>query len=168
MDSSYFSEHSEPPDLNFLQNTIDTTDRPVSISFASEFNVKIKKLYFISPLLCTNLKYLKTYEFLLNNADNIYYKTYDSKIDKNIDEYRTFSYILNNECISESYVMYAIIGGVSTIVVLIIIAIILFILYWRKRKAQQQLNVIQPEGRTYRETQIVMQIENAGLLKTDL
>lgn len=119
-------------------------------------------------MLCTNLQYLKTYEFLLTNADNIYFKTFDSKNDNNIDEYRTFSSILKNQCISESYVLYGIIGGVSAIVILIIIAIILFILYWRKRKAQQQLNVIQPEGRTYRETQIVMQIENAGLLKTDL
>lgn len=142
----------------------------MTIFFAPEFNVKLTKLYFIEPLLCGNLKYLKTNDFLLNHADNIYFTTYDRQHSQNeIDHtYRTFSYILNNQCINESFAMYAIIGGVSAILILIVVAIICFVLYWRKRKAQQQLNVIQPEGRTYRETQIVMQIENAGLLKTDL
>lgn len=32
----------------------------------------------------------------------------------------------------------------------------------------REIPVIMPEGKTYRETQIVMQIEHAGLLKTDL
>lgn len=170
LNSGYFSENSEPPKLIFQQNTIEITDRPMTILFAPEFNVKLTKLYFIEPLLCANLKYLKTNDFLLNHADNIFFTTFDRKHSQNEidDTYRTFSYILNSQCINESYVMYAIIGSVSAVLILIAVAIVLFILYWRKRKAEQQLNVIQPEGRTYRETQIVMQIENAGLLKTDL
>lgn len=87
---------------------------------------------------------------------------------KEKDVYQTYSYWANQICIQESYLLYIIIGVVVIFVVLIVVLVIIVYLYMRKRKAAQLMNVVQPEGRTYRETQIVMQIENAGLLKTDL
>lgn len=71
------------------------------------------------------------------------------------------------DCIKHYYWIYIVIG---VAVLLILIALIVAIVCWhaaKKRKAKRKMDIIQPEPRTYKETQIVYQIENAGLLKTD-
>lgn len=168
MDSNYFSRHSEPLELQFIANKVDIIDRPISIDFSTIFKIKISKLHFIYPIDCSNITSLNRNDFFKANTENIYFKFHEKlNSTSDTDAYHAYSYILHNTCVEESYLMYIIIGVVVLICIVAAVLILLVILYLRKRKAQQ-MNVIQPEGRTYRETQIIMQIENAGLLKTDL
>lgn len=64
----------------------------------------------------------------------------------------------------------AIVSAVAVLtLIIIIVAVAIFYRFWMEHKPpQQQPNMVIPDGKTYRETQIFMQIENAGLLKTNL
>lgn len=68
-----------------------------------------------------------------------------------------------------SYIV-AIVSSVAVLaLIIIIVAVAIFYRFWMKHQPPQRpLNMVIPDGKTYRETQIIMQIENAGLLKTNL
>ncbi|XP_064555135.1 uncharacterized protein LOC135440074 [Drosophila montana] len=75
--------------------------------------------------------------------------------------------LIGEQCQRRSYVAYIVAGSVLLVLLLLLL---LLLLWWRlaQRRRRRKLDVVQPEPRTYKETQIVYQIENAGLLKTDL
>ncbi|ALC49440.1 CG5541 [Drosophila busckii] len=75
--------------------------------------------------------------------------------------------LIASDCQHRSYVAYIVLGSVLLAVLLVVL---LLVIWWRsvQRRKRRKLDVVQPEPRTYKETQIVYQIENAGLLKTDL
>ncbi|SPP77732.1 Hypothetical predicted protein [Drosophila guanche] len=75
--------------------------------------------------------------------------------------------LMPEQCKTTSYVAYIVAGSVLLGLLLLLL---LLLLWWRlaQRRKRRKLDVVQPEPRTYKETQIVYQIENAGLLKTDL
>ncbi|XP_022226623.2 LOW QUALITY PROTEIN: uncharacterized protein LOC111076892 [Drosophila obscura] len=75
--------------------------------------------------------------------------------------------LIAEQCQTTSYVAYIVTGSVLLGLLLLLL---LLLLWWRlaQRRKRRKLDVVQPEPRTYKETQIVYQIENAGLLKTDL
>lgn len=166
MDPSYFTRHSEPLELFLTTNIIDIVDMlegPRGLVFAADLKINIAKLFLITPISCTDIEHLQSQTFFNENGDVIFFK-----MDQTEDaEYFTFTNITNHVCIKQSYLMYIIIGIVVVFVVLIIVLVFIVMIYLRKRRAAQ-MHTVQPEGRTYRETQIVLQIENAGLLKTDL
>lgn len=79
-----------------------------------------------------------------------------------------FSFLANRKCVADQTVLF-VAAGVSVVVVALLA--VLAVLWWlcrRRRAAIERMTMVQPEPKTYRETQIVIQIENAGLLKTDL
>jgi heme/copper-type cytochrome/quinol oxidase subunit 2 len=94
------------------------------------------------------------------NANSILIRT-----DKDMNEFETISYH-DNRCKNDSTFWLIIIIVSCVIVILIIIISVLVIVYYRK-SSQKRLEVIMPEPRTYRQTQIIMQVENCNLLKTD-
>lgn len=71
------------------------------------------------------------------------------------------------DCKEKSYTVYIVVGIIVLVIIAITIAVIVVMRIARKRR-KRMLDVVLPESRTYKETQIVYQIENAGLLKTDL
>ncbi|XP_034672233.1 uncharacterized protein LOC117903859 [Drosophila subobscura] len=75
--------------------------------------------------------------------------------------------LMPEQCKTTSYAAYIVTGSVLLALLLLLL---LLLLWWRlaQRRKRRKLDVVQPEPRTYKETQIVYQIENAGLLKTDL
>lgn len=82
----------------------------------------------------------------------------------------TLNEIVTRECKGmATTTLVAIISGTS-IVLIVVILVLGFIAfqYVEQRRRDRQLSMVMPEGKTYRETQIVMQIEHAGLMKTDL
>lgn len=144
---------------------------PTALSFAAPpFDVKISQLHFIHPISCRTVDAIKTDSFFTVHGESIYFRL-DEGEDVGLAaaaEFQSFSVIMQSICIPKSYLAY-IVAGVGTLVLVLAVAlIVVVVLFVRKRRAAQQLRVIQPDGRTYRETQIVVQIENAGLLKTDL
>ncbi|XP_017015119.2 uncharacterized protein [Drosophila takahashii] len=75
--------------------------------------------------------------------------------------------LITDQCRERSYMAYIISGSVLLGLLLLLL---ILLLWWRvvQKRRRRKLDVVQPEPRTYKETQIVYQIENAGLLKTDL
>lgn len=129
--------------------------------------MKISKIHFLNPVSCAGAEVLSHSEFVMEHADALYFKVDDATLAKDINIYHTFSHIFSHLCIKASYLMYIIIGVVVFVILATIVAVTVTVIILKRRRARQ-LNVVMPEGKTYRETQIIMQIENAGLLKTDL
>lgn len=162
MDPTYSTRHSEDLNFHFSENRIDIIDRPIRILIDSQFFLKISKIYFITPVSCDGINELRENIFFGQYGDTIYLLNTLTQV------YETFPYWANSICIHESHLKLIIIGiAVILVVIISIVVIIIIVRKLRKRRAAQLMNIVQPEGRTYRETQIVMQIENAGLLKTD-
>lgn len=161
VDSSYFTRNSEPMPFYFNSNYLDIIGGPQEITFNNQFNMRLSQIYLTEPITCATVSSLKYDLFIKHYSDTIYFRMSDES------EFFTFSYIKNQKCVKESYLLYIIIG-VSILVFLIIVTLIIFLCICLKRRRERKLNIVQPEGKTYRETQIVMQIENHGLLKTDL
>lgn len=165
--STYFNHHSEPMEFQFISNTIDIPDVTFTLIFSPAFRMRISRINFINPISCAGAEVLSHSEFIMENGDSLFFKVDDPKLTEDPNQYHTFSHIFSHLCIKASYLLYIIIGVVVLIIIAIIIAVIVTVIVLKRRRARQ-LNVVMPEGKTYRETQIIMQIENAGLLKTDL
>ncbi|TDG40225.1 hypothetical protein AWZ03_013348 [Drosophila navojoa] len=75
--------------------------------------------------------------------------------------------LIAEQCQKPSYTAYIVAG--SVLLALLVLLLLLLLWWWlAQQRRRRKLDVVQPEPRTYKETQIVYQIENAGLLKTDL
>lgn len=154
-------------EFQFISNTIDIPDVTFTLVFDAAFRMKISKIHFIKPVSCAGAEVLSHSEFVMEHSESLFFKLDDAKVTEDPGQYHTFSHIFNHLCIRASYLMYIIIGVVVFFILVLIIAVTVTVIVLKRRRARQ-LNVVMPEGKTYRETQIIMQIENAGLLKTDL
>lgn len=165
VDPSYIK--SEPMDFIFNNNFVNLNGGPDMIRFNDRFNVRITNLHFPSLISCIEVNELRDTEFLTHNADSIFVRIGDlSSTDEK--QYHTFNHALNNKCADESYLNYIVIGMSTITGILLIIVLIAAYICIKRRNEKRRLDIVLPEPKTYRETQIVMQIENAGLLKTDL
>lgn len=154
-------------DFHFAGNSIGTIDDPIQITIADEFNFNLKQLQFETPIECEAALLIEHNNFLMQFADTVYFYIGSSATDSNNF---TLTEIVGRECKGlSSTTLVALISAstVLAIVVLVILAAVAF-RYIEQRRRERQLNVVMPERKTYRETQIVMQIEHAGLMKTDL
>lgn len=167
--------HFQQPDFTFADNRLDIFEHPFRVRFdTTSFAVTIAKLHVITPISCALLEERLGTDnaFLRSHGDSIYFRTDDTpgassaaEIDRTAVAY---SFLANRKCVADQTVLY-IATGVSVVVLVVLAA--LAILWWmcrRRRRAIEQMTMVMPEPKTYRETQIVIQIENAGLLKTDL
>lgn len=165
LDSSYYNRNSERPTLQFHNNRIGRINGARTLRFSSDFDVKLRAIYIEQNINCDQLAALKeSSSLLVNNSDEIYFGSSHEG-----SNFQSFHDIQRFQCAEDDFWFYLIIGAVSGSIVL---AIITLLISWyciaQKKKEKRKLNVVMPEPRTYRETQIVMQIENHGLLKTDL
>lgn len=165
LDSSYYNRNSERPTLQFQNNRIGRIDGARTLLFSDDFDVNLRAIYIEQNINCDQLVALKeSSSILVNNPDEIYFgSSHDGSTFKSFQDIQRF------QCVEDDFWFYLIIGAISGSIIL---AIITLLISWycvaQKKKAKRKLNVVMPEPRTYRETQIVMQIENHGLLKTDL
>lgn len=153
----------------FLNNTLDIADEGSrrNIQFNSQFNILLSNLYIIKVYTCNSIIIYKNNDFFKQYADRIYIRMPDFTDSEDKYQYYTYSHIINHKCVEASYLLYIIIG-VSILIIILMIILIVILIIWRRRRNIRKLNIVMPEPKTYRETQIVMQIENAGLLKTDM
>lgn len=152
-------------DINFMSNVINATDFPIRFDVAPEYFLRIADLKFINPINCNQADELRRNSFLLQHANTVYFRMKNPS-----NSYTSLTNILLNDCATTSYVI-AIVSVVAIVVLILsIVAVALFYRFWKKHKPPppQPMNMVIPDGKTYRETQIVFQIESAGLLKTDL
>lgn len=150
-------------DIHFMSNIVNSTDFPIRFNVAPEFYLRITDLKFTNAINCNQADQLRHNHFLLQYANSVYFR-----MDRSSDKYTSLTNVLLNDCGTNSYVIAIVSVVVIVILIIVIVAVAVFYRFWKKHKPQKPLNMIIPDGKTYRETQIVFQVENAGLLKTDL
>uniref|UniRef100_A0A1Q3FJE0 Uncharacterized protein n=1 Tax=Culex tarsalis TaxID=7177 RepID=A0A1Q3FJE0_CULTA len=164
LDSSYFSRNSQKPALQFVNNRIGQLDQSNALRFSDSFNVQIEGVHIAHSISCNDVITLEQSSLFKNHPNEIFFSTSGAK-----DEFKSFNDIRRVQCLENNFWMWLIIGViVGAIILVIICSIVSWYCLAQKRKKLRALEVVMPEPRTYRETQIVMQIENHGLLKTDL
>ena len=106
-------------------------------------------------------------------ADTFYFKLDSQSETTNArqtdhQEYSSLTEILARNCIITSNMIFVVFGGAAVIIVVLFLVGGTVIYCVIQRRRQKQLDIIVPEAKTYRETQIVVQVEHTGLLRTDL
>uniref|UniRef100_A0A1L8EBN5 Uncharacterized protein n=2 Tax=Haematobia irritans TaxID=7368 RepID=A0A1L8EBN5_HAEIR len=166
---------SEKLELRFSNNTVHFPYDVQPLEFNNELTLNIKQLQYDNPYPCTdydtNLQPPRPRtEFFNHYQHNIFFRQQadtSSSHRHSKENFKALHEIVAGDCKRFSYWIYIIIG---IAILIVVIALIVAIACWhvsKKRKAKRKMDIIQPEPRTYKETQIVYQIENAGLLKTD-
>lgn len=150
-------------DIHFMSNIVNSTDFPIRFNVAPEFYLRITDLKFTNAINCKKADEFRHNHFLLQHANSVYFK-----MDRSSDKYTSLTNVLLNDCGTNSYVVAIVSVVVIVILIIAIVAVAVFYRFWKKHKPQKPLSMIIPDGKTYRETQIVFQVESAGLLKTDL
>lgn len=150
-------------EIQFASNVIGATEYPIRIDVGPNFNLRIQNLKFSSAIGCEKMDEFKRNGFLQQYAETVYFNTGGSS---NV-EYNTLSSIMSGKCAEATYLIAIISASVMLTLIFVIVVVTFFYRYWLKHQPKQ-ISVIIPDGKTYRETQIMMQIENAGLLKTNL
>lgn len=152
----YKGRQSQVLDLHFSSNSIESVENPFALLVTNDFHLRIFDLRIQESIDCAHFQ---SNSFLLQHPDSIYfrYKSGYSSIAQ-----------LSNECATDTstVIVYALIA--TPLLLLVIVGGVLLLRFLERRRQATQMDIVMPEGKTYRETQIVMQIENAGLLKTDL
>ncbi|XP_055618530.1 uncharacterized protein LOC129763466 [Toxorhynchites rutilus septentrionalis] len=163
LDSSYYTRHSEKPALLFHNNRMGRLEGTKSLYFSGEFTVQLRAVFIEHSISCDEVIALKQSSIFSSYADEIYFDLSDRQRD-----FRSLSDIRNVQCAESRFWLYLIVGLTVTFIIITLIVLLISLYCVRKRRKLRKLDVVMPEPRTYRETQIIMQIENHGLLKTDL
>ncbi|XP_017050694.1 uncharacterized protein LOC108094587 [Drosophila ficusphila] len=147
---------------------------PQPLRFDDSFALSIRDLRYDNSWNCDQLDRnveppLPRSEFFRLHSDQLMFHPPDFVGNSGgaIQPYVPLRSLITDQCREHSYMAYIISGSVLLGLLLLLL---ILLLWWRvvQRRRRRKLDVVQPEPRTYKETQIVYQIENAGLLKTDL
>lgn len=132
--------------------------------FSDEFDVSLRTIYVEQSITCDQMNSLKQSNLVISHPDEIYFGSSHEGRD-----FKSFQDIRRVQCAEDNFWFYLIIGAVSVSIFLVLVTLLVswYCVAQKKKKSLKQ-KMVMPEPRTYRETQIVMQIENHGLLKTDL
>lgn len=156
--------HFQPPEFTFADNRLaNSAPLELRLRFAvGAFTVQLTHLVLLTPVTCDSLERHQPTDFHRTHAEGIYLRTCADC------EPASYAHLRDHQCRADRTLAY-VAGGVAAMVVLLVLTMLsVWWLYRRRQAALQRMVVVRPEARTYRETQIVIQIENAGLLKTDL
>lgn len=146
--------------LEFNNNRVDTIFPESNLQFAERIKLQMNSLFIVIPKSCERINNLFEKQFFSDHSNAIYMRVVDSD-----NEYNTMSHHQNNRC-HDVFDWFWILMIILAVVVFFVILIpFLLCVYFKRQK--RKLDIVMPEPRTYRQTQIVMQIENHGLLKTD-
>lgn len=169
MSSSYWRHHNEPMSFRLITNSLGMPEAIMPLMISDNFAVTIDSLKILNPVHCDDLDALDDNSFFNLHRESTLFRMFDKLLGgaETEEEFMSLSHIRNHLCVTKSFFWYYILfGGLLILILLLIILVVLCV--WYRRRKQQQLSLIMPDGRTYRETTIVMQIENHNLLKTDL
>ncbi|KAL7743689.1 hypothetical protein ACLKA6_019296 [Drosophila palustris] len=159
------------PNANNIAKVPQIEAPPQPLRFDERFALSIRQLHYDNVWNCEQLDMnqqppLPRSEFFRLHAEQLLFSR--STVDhQGPQQYVPLRQLITEQCQRTSYVAYIVVGSV----LLALLFLFLLLLLWcrlAQRRRRRKLDVVQPEPRTYKETQIVYQIENAGLLKTDL
>lgn len=150
--------------FTFQSNTLETMAIPFGLRIPDAFQFRLIDLKVLTPIGCDGALQLRSNQLLSQFSDTIYFR-----IENSLSAFYSLATLLTSTCATYSPVAVTIISILS--ILMLIFALGAAVLLYRvaaRCRTKREIPVIMPEGKTYRETQIVMQIEHAGLLKTDL
>lgn len=136
--------------INFLQPEQD-------ISFCPDMKLQVSRFYLKDARNCEALGKIYENKFFTENSHSIF-----MRIEETDEDFESISY-LHDKCRTKSN-WFLVLMILLAVVVLLAILIPAIFCYFRNKK---HLDIVMPEPRTYRQTQIVMQVETLGLMKTD-
>lgn len=144
--------------FEFNNNHIDFVHPEQDISFCPDMKLQVNKLYLRDARNCEAVSRIYENKFFNDNSNSIFMRTEEKD-----NSFETISY-LNDRCRNDSnwFLILMILLAVVTLLLILIPAIFCYLRNKRKHNI-----MILPEPRTYRQTQIVMQVETHGLIKTD-
>lgn len=163
---------NEKMELRFSNNTVSFRNQIRPLDFKDTFNLNIKRLYYDNEFSCHDVDVKQQppqpkAAFFQQHKDQLYFR-FNSNPDQSND-FILLSQFIANECRESTYWLHILAPSIGLLLLLIIIIISIIVFSKQKTKRQQlKIEIIKPDLRTYKETQIIYQIENAGLLKTDL
>lgn len=142
--------------FEFNNNRVDFIHPEGDISFCPDMKVQVSKFYLKDVRNCDSIGRMAQEKFFNDHSNSIFMRT------EAYYDYGSISYLDDNCRRNSNWFMILMILIASAVI--LFIAIIAIFCYCRRKR---QLDIIMPEPRTYRQTQIVMQIETHGLMKTD-
>ncbi|XP_016985479.1 uncharacterized protein LOC108049004 [Drosophila rhopaloa] len=148
---------------------------PQPLRFDESFALNVRDLRYDNSWSCSQLDRnveppLPRADFFRLHSDQLMFHPPDYVANsggvRQVQPYMPLRSLITDQCREQSYMAYIVLGSVLLGLLLLLL---IFLLWWRvvQKRKRRKLDVVQPEPRTYKETQIVYQIENAGLLKTD-
>lgn len=150
-------------EIQFLSNTIETTDLPVRFDIDRNLFLRVLDLKFSKRIDCHEAEQLKHNSFLPHYAELVYFRLSAD------NEYSSLSNIWRTNCVvTNTYYIVIVSVGIAMALILVIVIVAIFYRCLSKSQPTRPIPMVIPDGKTYRETQILMQIEHAGLLKTNL
>lgn len=155
-------ERNQQCKLIFGDNVIENIDARWDLQISDDFASKFARLEVTTPKTCALIHDSGSNTFLRDNSHEIYVRSSSSP-----QHQLTLSEFGAGECKETSYIVYAYVGLAFLIICVILIIIFVLIYFHRQKKKLIQARMVSPEPRTYRETQIIVQVENHNLLKTD-
>lgn len=160
VDSKVFTRQTAAVNFDFNNNHAGAIFPDEDINFGKDFNLRISHFYIDLPYSCESVRNVYDKDFFKSHSDRIFMR---SAIE---EDYETLYIWQHIKCIDREkwFMIFLIVLGV--LVFLVLITVFLWIYCWR-RKSKRKLTYVVPEPKTYRETVIVTQIENHGLLRTD-
>lgn len=142
--------------FEFNNNRIDFIHPELDVDFCPDMKLQISRLYLRDPRNCEAVGRIYENKFFNDNSNSIFMRIEE-------ENFESISYLNEVSCRTESR-WFWILMIVLALVLLLFISLLVIFCYCRNRK---HLDIIMPEPRTYKQTQIVMQVETHGLMKTD-
>lgn len=144
--------------FEFNNNQVDFVHPEQDISFCPDMKLQVSKLYLRDPRNCESVSRIYENKFFNENSNSVF-----MRVEDNDENFETISY-LSDRCRTDSkwFLILMILLGIVVLLLILIPAIFCYLRNKRKHNI-----IILPEPRTYKQTQIVMQVETHGLIKTD-
>lgn len=141
--------------FEFNNNHVSSIFPQHDIMFCPDMKLQVNKFYYLDPQNCRVIEEISQKKFFNENSNSVFMRVED-------ENFKSISY-LNDRCTTDSNWLWILLI-VFCIVVLCSILVFVIFCFIRRRRT---MDIIMPEPRTYRQTQIVMQVETHGLIKTD-
>lgn len=157
-------ENNQEAKFSFMDNSVEDTDAMWQLRIEEGFLLKFSGFHIVKPKSCDFVENLGSNgnDFYKSMANEIWLKSSASP-----SQELTLQAFMSGECKKNSYIVYGVAGIVVLSLILIAIIISVLIYFHRQKQKLIEAHMVSPEPRTYRETQIIVQIENHNLLKTD-
>lgn len=170
--NQYKQSHSEPLEWTFKTNNVNDQQRPYGLIFSDDFRLALSDLNYMTRMTCDDANAIRYNYFLITHSNAVHFEfltggTHPDTYEENHQPV-SFAEIIRERCVPKSTIYVSLVAVFITLTILVLTCGFVAYKYVRARRKLNELDIVAPDGKTYRETQIVFQVQNVGLLKTDL